>query len=82
MDTTTGDSVPIMVRYAVDTDPFTFITLNKNTLEPTERICEGTTIASGYTILSLVNNFLFLKKGGQYFVCHYDTEAAGNLTPL
>lgn len=38
-DPLTGDSVPLFLKYAVGTDAFKFITVDKNTLEPTERIC-------------------------------------------
>jgi len=70
-DFTTGDSVPLMLRKAINSAPYTFITLDKNTLAPTEKICKDTI---GYNFVVLGNNVLFLEKSGEYYICVFDVK--------
>jgi len=72
-----------MVRNPTSTAPFTFITLDKNTLERTEKTCGGTTTSDGYEFVELTNQFLFLKKSGEYYFCFYDVkDASTSFNPI
>lgn len=77
-DPLTGDSVPLFLKYAVGEEPFKFVTVDKNTLEPTEKICSLTTIGNSYSYVALMNQFLILKNAnGNYYYCHFDLKDNG-----
>ena len=72
-------TVAVMVKKSVGAEPFKLMTLNKKTLEPTMKVCAGTT---GYEFVSLVSQFLFLRKADKFYFCHYDLKETATEFPL